>query len=92
MSFTNPYLSWQKRCKMKTWIKGGLIGGIILLVLFLIWNLISLFILGHIQPGETISNFYSGSSQELLGAIVIGFVIGAIVGMITSKSKGKKKK
>ena len=85
---------------MKTWLKGGLIGGIILGGLQLLAVLYTLIMTrGHIfsanflnflsLPGsnELLSLFLISTLLSLIILFVLGFLIGALIGWIISKLK-----
>lgn len=67
---------------MKAWLKGGLIGFVIFLVLGLfIFGRNVIFRGGMNEMGTVIALVY------LIPAIIIGFIIGALIGLIISKLK-----
>jgi hypothetical protein len=69
---------------MKTWLKGGLIGLVINFCISIIGIILTLYSQLFSQ-GKT-----SGDIGYLLLIIPIGFLIGALIGLIIQKPKSKK--
>lgn len=70
---------------MKTWIKGGLIGGILGLILVISLKVSDLLTL----TGESANSPIIFVEWIIIGTLM-GFILGAIIGLIIQKSKEKK--
>lgn len=75
---------------MKNWLKGGLIGAVVWIALFLIWSIG--FFLHPWLAGPSASEYFHDSLLVFFIWLIIFFIIGTIIGWIVNKIKSKKNK
>ncbi len=75
---------------MKLW-KDGLIGGIIMIILYLVLNL-ALTLSGNPQYQSMVDIRFYKNIPTMIILFIIGVIVGLIIGFITSKIKKKNNK